>query len=75
MSSYSYQDINTRLKVVEAKLDLVLRMATVTKRTPSTIMPGEFITEQMSLLDLYKELAASGGNLIDAPAEEVNGAE
>jgi protein involved in sex pheromone biosynthesis len=59
--STSYQDIDSRLRTVEDKLKLVMRVASVTKKAPSTIMPGEFITEQMSLEDLYREIQTSGG--------------
>lgn len=70
--STSYQDIDTRLRVVEDKLKLVMKVATVTKREPSTIMPGEFLVTQMSLEDLYKELAGKGA-IIEELREEING--
>jgi hypothetical protein len=62
----SYQDIETRLAVVERKLALVMQCASVTKRVPSTLMPGEYVTTRMSLGDLYKELQAAGGGEIVA---------
>jgi hypothetical protein len=58
--SKSFQDLEARLGIVERKLALVMQVASVTKRTPSTLMPGEFIEEQMSLTDLYKEVNAAG---------------
>jgi hypothetical protein len=60
----SYQDMEVRLGVVERKLDLVMRCASVQKRTPSTLMPGEFITETITMEQLYKELSNSGDELV-----------
>lgn len=57
----SYQDIDSRLRTVEDKLALVMKVASVTKRAPSTLMPGEFVTTQMTLEDLYKEISNLGG--------------
>jgi hypothetical protein len=62
----SYQDIDTRLRIVEDKLDLVMKVASVTKREPSTLMPGEFITSNISLLDLYREIKRQGLDVKDA---------
>jgi hypothetical protein len=59
----SFQDLENRVKMLEGKMNLVLKCASVTKRTPSTLMPGEFVTEQMSLEDLYKELQSAGAML------------
>jgi hypothetical protein len=59
----SFQDLENRVKMLEGKMNLVLKCASVTKRTPSTLMPGEFVTEQMSLEDLYRELQGAGAML------------
>lgn len=55
----SYQDIESRLGVVERKIDFLMSIGTVTKREPSRLMPGEFVESQLSLLDLYREIATS----------------
>ena len=60
----SYQDLETRVNILERKLALVMQVASVTKRSPSTLMPGEYVTEQMTLADLYKEVQAAGGDLV-----------
>lgn len=59
--STSYQDIDSRLRTVEDKMKLIMQVASVTKKVPSTVMPGEYITEQMSLEDLYREIQTRGG--------------
>lgn len=60
---YSIQDIDTRLKVVEDKLDLVMEVASVTRRTPSIVSPGDFVVDRLTLKDLYRELKAQGASL------------
>ncbi len=62
----SYQDIDVRLAVVEDKIDFIMKLANVQKREPSTLMPGEFITSQMTMLDLYREVKAAGASIEDA---------
>lgn len=59
----SYQDIETRLLVVEDKIDFIMKSFPIRKKTPSTLMPGEFIVEDINLLDLYRELKATEGTL------------
>lgn len=56
----SYQDIETRLNVVERKIDFLMSIGTVTKREPSRLSPGDYIETQLSLLDLYKEVSNAG---------------
>lgn len=62
----SYQDIETRLIVCEDKLDLIMKAFTVTKRTESIIMPGEFTVESKTLLDIYHEMKSNGVQIINA---------
>jgi hypothetical protein len=69
----SYQDIDVRLSVVEDKLDLLMKMASITKREPSTLMPGEFVTTRMSLLDLYREIRREGIDVLEAVKETDSG--
>lgn len=66
----SYQDIDSRLKVVEDKIDFVMKAFTVTKREPSIISPGQFITQTKDLLSIYREARALGAQLIST--EELN---
>lgn len=73
MSTYSYQDLDSRLRTVEDKLDFMMKLGSVTKRSPGhTLGPnGEptFIIEKKSMLDLYHELQAKGQTL--EPVKEV----
>lgn len=59
----SVQDIETRLGIIERKVALIMKAASVTKITPSTLVPGETIKEQMTLEDLYREVVTSGVDL------------
>lgn len=67
----SYQDIETRLRVCEDKLDLIMKAFTITKRYESALMPGQVITETKTLLDIYRETKREGliiHNVTDDPA-------
>lgn len=68
--STSYQDIETRLRMAEDKLNFLLKTGTVTKKEPSTIMPGQFISTQMSLGELYREITTNGLTLLNANEQE-----
>lgn len=59
----SYQDIETRLRVIEDKVDLILKAAQVTIGTPSTLVPGEVIKETITMGELYKRLRQTGAAL------------
>ena len=59
----SVQELETQVQILQRKVDLLMKVATVTKRTPSTLMPGEFVQETMTLEDLYKEVQHAGGEL------------
>lgn len=56
----SYQDLDTKVQTLERKLDFMMKLATVTKREESVLMPGEYVTKQMTLLDLYREISNAG---------------
>jgi hypothetical protein len=71
--STSYQDIDTRLAVVEDKIDFIMKLARVTKATPSALNPGTFYKEQISLQDLYREVKTSGSEILDK--EPTNGSD
>lgn len=60
----SYQDIDVRLGVLERKVDFIMKLASVVKQTPSTLMPGEVVSEKISMLDLYREISTSGDDLV-----------
>jgi hypothetical protein len=64
----SYQNIDSRLKQIERKVDFIMKLGSVTKRQPSTLMPGEFIVSQHSMLDVFREIEALGATI-----EEENG--
>lgn len=57
----SYQDLETRLQVIERKLDFLFQIMTFKKRTPSTLMPGEFVVETINMHELYKDASNGGG--------------
>ena len=56
----SYQDIDVRLSVVEDKIDLVMKSFSITKRYQSSLVPGQFVEEKKSLLELYREIKGLG---------------
>ena len=56
----SYQDIDTRLHVVEDKVDLLLRSIRITKREPPKIIGGEAVVVTKSLLEIYHEMKGLG---------------
>lgn len=58
--AHSYQLIDERMTTVEHKLDFMMKLAQVTKKEPSVLMPGEFVVRQMTMLDLYHEINAAG---------------
>jgi hypothetical protein len=58
----SVQDLETRILVLEDKVNMLLQMISVTKREPSTVMPGEFIETKMNGLDIYRELKHQGAS-------------
>jgi hypothetical protein len=66
----SYQDIDSRLGVVERKIDFLMTMGQVTKRTPSLVDPRGFTETSMTVLDLYHEMNRDNLDLTPAPAEE-----
>lgn len=66
--SYSVQDIDTRLKVVEDKLDFVMRQFKLNKQTllPTLDSHGNPLVkvEVMSLLDVYHSIKNGSVELI-----------
>jgi hypothetical protein len=66
----SYQDIETRLRVVEDKIDLVMKSFQITKQYQHPLVPGKVVQETKSLLDVYRELKAANAQ-IENPAPEV----
>lgn len=56
MSTYSYQDLDSRLGVVERQLLFIMNSFTVTKQTQSKIMPEHVTVETKTLLQAYHEL-------------------
>lgn len=69
----SYQDIETRLKTVEDKIDFVMTTFTVTKESRSRLMPAEVIRETKTLLDVYREVKSTNLEIFPiSPAPESN---
>lgn len=66
------ESLAKRIGELEAKIDFVLKTGSVTKREHSRVMPGEFISTQMSLLDLFNEIKSNGLTVIN-PSEQANG--
>lgn len=71
---YSIQDINTRLAVVEDKLDFLMSAGMVTKRSPSMLDPRGYTEQTMTMLDLYRELKTQGLDttlkVLDSPSAD-----
>lgn len=64
----SVQDLETRLAVCEDKLDFIMKAWKITRR--STLAPDQ--TYSTTLLDLYKEFKALGGETVGY-SEPANG--
>ena len=56
----SYQDIDTRLKVIEDKVDFLLRSFTVTRQERSVLDPSKVIVQTQTLADVYREIKTTG---------------
>lgn len=67
----SYQDIEIRLKVVEAKIDFALRTFAVTRSYEHPLMPGKVINEQKTLLDIYHEANSLGMSIADVVKPDI----
>lgn len=60
----SYQDIETRLRTVEAQLEFVMRSFTVNRTKESKLIGFPPQTEVRNLLDLYREFVAAPAMVI-----------
>lgn len=56
----SYQDIETRLRSVEDRLDFTMKAFAVQRIEKSKIIGGGDTVVNKSLLDLYRELSQAG---------------
>jgi len=56
----SYQDIETRLAVLEDKIDFVMKVFTIRVTHQSNIIGGEPTVKNVSLLDAYLDVKAAG---------------
>jgi hypothetical protein len=65
--STSYQDIDSRLGVVERKIDFLMNLASVTKRTVND--EGVPRDQKLTLLELYRELQAENATI--EPTKEI----
>lgn len=61
--SKSYQDLDTRLRTLEAKVNLLMSCATVTARKPSSVHPLGYTEETITMFDLYRTLQQEGAQL------------
>lgn len=76
---YSYQDIETRLRTVEEKIDFTMKAFAVQRVERSPIVGSKRTVTTRSLLDLYRDMKGAGeeaiyksevGEIIDAVGEE-----
>lgn len=67
----SYQDIEARLRSVEARLDFTMRAFAVQQMEPSRLDPSKQVPVQKSLLDLYREIVTSGDGVAFASEQKV----
>jgi hypothetical protein len=58
----SYQDIDTRLRVVEDKIDWIMSQFKIQKQERSYLDPTQIRTTTMTLADVYREI--KNGSLI-----------
>lgn len=70
--STSYQDIDTRLQVIEDKVDFVMKTFTVTRQESSILNPSQLFTTKMNLLDVYRELKTQGAMIITPGSKEAD---
>lgn len=56
----SYQDQEVRLRVLEDKIDFVMKTFAVSQRYEHPLMPGQFVTETRTLLDTYRQMKGLG---------------
>ena len=70
---YSYQDLQTRIAVLEDKLDFVMKTFTVIREKRSIIDPNYVTRESSSLLDLYRQTQAAGLQVLSREEALANG--
>jgi hypothetical protein len=72
---YSVQDHETRLRVLEDKIEFVMKTFAVTQRYEHPLMPGKFIQETKTLLDTYRQMKGLGltPDEVTGPLPEVPG--
>lgn len=66
----SYQDIESRLRTVEDKIDFVMKTFSVTRAEQSILVPGQVIQTTMTLLDVYREMKTQGAMIIPFPSSK-----
>lgn len=75
MSKISYQDIETRLRGVEAKLDFTMRAFAVQQMEQSRVDPSKQVPIQRSLLELYEDIVRTGDGVAFKSEQQAVGAE
>lgn len=66
----SYQDIDTRLKVIEDKVAFILKSFTVTRQEQSILDPSKVLVTTQTLGDVYRELTSRGAIIAPFPASK-----
>jgi len=69
MGGYSYQDLETRLRVVEDKLDFVMRMLPTPVASKTLDATGQRQVKMVTMKDLYLLSKATG--LTPTPVQEL----
>ena len=69
----SYQDIDSRLGVVERQLDFIMQHIPVTREERSFLDPNQVIRTRCTLKDLYREATSQLLSLIPQVKDEDNG--
>lgn len=71
---YSYQDIESRLRSVESKIDFVMQNFRVTKQTPTQLTSPDgrpvVVQKQMTLLDVWREVQTGVSEIVPPSSEE-----
>lgn len=71
--STSYQDLDTRVRQMERKLDFIMKTITITHQYRSPLMPEQVMTESRSLLELYRAVNLAGLEIMSPEEARTNG--
>jgi hypothetical protein len=68
----SYQDIDTRLKVIEDKVEFMLTVSQVTLQLNSPLAAAPQVVK-LTMKEFYQEMQRQGGMIIGKPEDAVKG--